>query len=241
MATETKTLCPNCNAEIKSPILGNDNLLIEGITAEFINKFTDTNSPNYCTKCSKDLLYHAHKEYDIQRKSKSELEKNSTSKIMELIDFVPIVTLHSPLDWKYQSIEIVSAQSVTGTGVITEIASSWTDFFGKESGRYNEKIKKGEDNCKSILRFQALQLGGNAILGTDIDYSEAGAGKGMLMVCMAGTAVKINNLAELNYNVNALNDLEKLMTENKESESEMQIFSKFESLHKDYVFINGGN
>nr|MBI1231346.1 heavy metal-binding domain-containing protein [Cytophagales bacterium] len=179
-----------------------------------------------------------HKEYELQLKNKSELKNSNSSKIKELINFVPIVTLHTPQDWKYQSLQIVSAQSVTGTGVITEIASSWTDFFGMESGRYNEKLKTGEDNCKSILRFQALQMGGNAILGADIDYSEAGAGKGMLMVCMAGTAVKITNLRELNYNEDALNDLQNRVAEIREVESELNVLSKYESLHSDYAFLN---
>jgi hypothetical protein len=41
------------------------------------------------------------------------------------------------------------------------------------------------------LRYQCALLGGNAIIATDIDYSEVGGGKGMLMVCMAGTAVNL--------------------------------------------------
>lgn len=227
MSSQDKIFCPNCNAEIKSPILGTENILFKGITVDFINEFTENSSPNYCTKCSKALLSQAKKEYEIRYKTNSDLEKESTSKIKELIDFVPIVTLHNPQDWKYQTLEIVSAQSVTGTGVITEIASSWTDFFGMESGRYNEKLKKGEDNCKSILKLQAIQLGGNAILGTDIDYSEAGAGKGMLMVCMAGTAVKITNLNDLNYNAEALNELENVIAKNAEAKTELKKLSRF--------------
>ena len=35
-------------------------------------------------------------------------------------------------------------------------------------------------------------MGGNAIIGTDIDYSEVGGGKGMLMVCMSGTAIELS-------------------------------------------------
>jgi hypothetical protein len=32
------------------------------------------------------------------------------------------------------------------------------------------------------------------LIATDIDYSELGSFKGMIMVCMSGTAVKLNNL-----------------------------------------------
>ena len=41
--------------------------------------------------------------------------------------------------------------------------------------------------------MKALNLGGNAIIATDIDYAEVGASKGMLMVCMAGTAIRLKN------------------------------------------------
>jgi len=43
------------------------------------------------------------------------------------------------------------------------------------------------------LRKKTLDLGGNAVIAVDIDYSEIGSLKGMLMVCMAGTAIKIRN------------------------------------------------
>jgi hypothetical protein len=47
--------------------------------------------------------------------------------------------------------------------------------------------------CRNQLRFKAVKLGCNAIIATDVDYAEVGGGKGMLMVCMAGTAVKLAN------------------------------------------------
>lgn len=56
MATATKPTCPNCNAEIKSPIFGDANQLLKGATVEFINKFTNNQSTNYCTRCYKDLM-----------------------------------------------------------------------------------------------------------------------------------------------------------------------------------------
>ena len=84
-------------------------------------------------------------------------------------------------------------------------------IFWKRFLIYSEKRKGGEEKCKSILRAQTIKLGGNAILETDIDYSDAGGSKVMLMVCMAGTAVKITNPYELDYNSEALNKIEEIM------------------------------
>ena len=106
---------------------------------------------------------------------------------------------------------MVTGQSVTGTGIISELASSFTDIFGMQSGRFGNKIKEGENICKAQLRLAAAHLGASAVIGTDIDYSEVGGGKGMLMVCMSGTAIKLDNLEVLNSDTaEKLSDIENI-------------------------------
>lgn len=61
----------------------------------------------------------------------------------------------------------------------------------------------------ATLRTKALLMGGHAILGTDIDYSEVGGGKGMLMVCMAGTAVRFNSGSHPGADIESLEKLQK--------------------------------
>jgi uncharacterized protein YbjQ (UPF0145 family) len=181
---ETKT-CPNCKAEIKPGFFS----LVSASTSDatlLINKFGDGKSSGYCSKCSKQLI--------IKARQNLEPEYNKTKGILsELIGDLPIVTIHQPMNWDYNVIGIITAQSVMGTGVISEISSSFTDFFGAQSGAYNKKLQAGENTCMNILRKKAIDLGGNAIIGVDIDYSEAGGDKGMLMICMAGTAVYLKN------------------------------------------------
>jgi len=212
--------CPYCGKKLSNSVF-NENQLLTKKEIDLINRFLKLNSSGYCGKCNfeNDLLSKAKEQFFLFKK---DLEKtlNGLSKeltelskeLQELSRHIPIISLHNPQDWKYKTIEIVSAQVVSGTGMISEIASNWTDFFGLDSGIYNKKIKDAEDRCKSILRIQTINLGGNAILGTDIDYSEAGGGKGMLMVCMAGTAVKISNLNELEYDSSGLEKLKEVFT-----------------------------
>lgn len=212
--------CPYCGKKLSNSVF-NENQLLTKKEIDLINRFLKLNSSGYCGKCNfeNDLLSKAKEQFFLFKK---DLEKtlNGLSKeltelskeLQELSRHIPIISLHNPQDWKYKTIEIVSAQVVSGTGMISEIASNWTDFFGLDSGIYNKKIKDAEDRCKSILRIQTVNLGGNAILGTDIDYSEAGGGKGMLMVCMAGTAVKISNLNELEYDSSGLEKLKEVFT-----------------------------
>lgn len=157
-----------------------------------IREFTENQSPAHCSKCAPELLNKA----VFNAKQEFEEAKEAFEKIIPLI---PILSIHHPQGWEYHSIGIVTGQSVTGTGVLSEISSSFTDFFGSQSGAFSSKLAKGETLCMNQLRVKAIQQDCNAIIGTDIDYAEVGGLKGMLMVCMTGTAVKLKNPKEMGY------------------------------------------
>ena len=82
--------------------------------------------------------------------------------------------------------------------------------------------------CFSQLRAKAINLGGNAIIGTDIDYGDVGEGKGMLMVCAAGTAIKIINTDILGDDSKIIDQMcvmsKKLIEIDKAQESISQIY-----------------
>lgn len=179
------TDCPNCGTRLKKGLMSSVELLDAG-SVKLINEYSDKKSDHYCNKCGKTLL----EEADFKLRT----EKIAITNEMEgILDAIPVISIHTPFDWDYKIIRMVTGQSTTGTGVIAEFSSSFTDLFGKQSGRYNKKLKSGENLCFAQLRKQALDLGGNAVIATDIDYSEVGGEKGMLMVCMGGTAVILNN------------------------------------------------
>lgn len=108
-----------------------------------------------------------------------------------LKSLVPILSLQHPMGWTYDPIGIVTAQTVTGTGMFSDVTSAFTDLFGTQSGIYNAKLREGENVCKASLQAQAIESGGNAVLAVDVDYAEVGGQRAMLMVCMTGTAVRI--------------------------------------------------
>ncbi|SMC39538.1 heavy metal-binding domain-containing protein [Cellulophaga tyrosinoxydans] len=182
----TYTNCPNCKTELKTGILSSTKLLTE-IQIGIINEYNETRAEGYCTKCGSEL-------FDQHNQTFQNEKSNLTNYMKSKIGNVPVISTHSPLNWEYRIIGMVTGQSTTGTGVISEFTSSFTDFFGAQSGRYNQKLKAGENMCFSQLRLQTLDLGGNAVIATDIDYSEVGGDKGMLMVCMAGTAIRLTNI-----------------------------------------------
>ncbi|WP_316797568.1 heavy metal-binding domain-containing protein [Pedobacter agri] len=177
--------CPNCGKSLNG-FLSADLLLQSKV--DFINKHLNENKEAYCTKCSSPLLS---KIADTFRKQKSDIE----SRLQQIIHYIPVMTSPSPTKWDYEVIGMVTAQTTSGTGFATELSRSFNDFFGSGSNATNQKIARATNLCKADLRVQCIRQGGNAIISTDIDFNEIGAGStNMLMVCMAGTAIRVTDM-----------------------------------------------
>lgn len=178
--------CANCGAEIKLGILASNQRLNHGQIA-VINLANGSDLSAACTKCGGEIF----------RDAKVRLQRETTNLQQDLraaLQRIPILSLHQPMGWSYEPIGIVTAQTVTGTGLFSDVASAFTDLFGTQSGAYNAKLRDGENLCKDQLRGQAIELGGNAVLAVDVDYAEVGGQRAMLMVCMTGTVVRITAL-----------------------------------------------
>ena len=180
------TTCPNCNAEIKSGMFTVNNIISDK-KIEAINFFTDNKSLAFCDKCSNPLLFTAKQKYE-------KLGQELKSQFKIDLQKVPVITLQHPDKWDYTVIKLVTAQSVTGEGALTEFLSSFSETFGGTSTRLAGKLKNGENICISNLRMEAIRAGANAVIACDIDFAQIGAHeRGILMVCMAGTAIHLKN------------------------------------------------
>jgi uncharacterized protein YbjQ (UPF0145 family) len=90
----------------------------------------------------------------------------------------------------------VSAKLVIGTGLLTDIFSQWTDFFGAASRSYQNKLDQIEDHALEQLQQRAARKGATAVIGLRVDHDEiSGGGKSMLMVTAMGTAVRARRTA----------------------------------------------
>ena len=109
--------CPNCNREIKEGML-KKNILVNEQTVRIINLYHEKTSENYCETCGKDL----HQKYvKVFIQEKLDL----LEKFNYLIEKIPVISTHTPLNWDYEIIGMVTAQSTTGTGFLSEITSSF--------------------------------------------------------------------------------------------------------------------
>lgn len=177
--------------------------LLDDEQVNFINVYQDDHKEAYCSKCGEHPFENA--KYRL-----NEQVDNLLTYVKNNIKVIPVISIHTPHKWDYTVLGIVTGQTTTGTGLVSEFASDFTDFFGGQSGSYNKKIASGEINAMNQLRAKTARMKGNAVIATDLDYSEMGSTKGMIMVCATGTAVKLHNTDVLgNDVVNAINEFEK--------------------------------
>lgn len=87
---------------------------------------------------------------------------------------------------------IVTAECVIGMNVFRDIASSARDLFGGRSETMQRGLRQAREAALTELRLEAYDLGADAVVGVDLDYSEiSGGGKSMLFLVASGTAVKL--------------------------------------------------
>ena len=84
---------------------------------------------------------------------------------------------------------IVTGEVIVGANLFRDLFASITDIVGGRSGKYEEVLARARTEAIEEMTEQARQLGGNAVIGVDLDYEVLGSNGSMLMVSVSGTAV----------------------------------------------------
>lgn len=147
----------------------------------------NVDTENLCNSCVekelKQVYYAVEQEFEAAR-------QGSEIAIAGLCT-MPVMTTPAPAALETEILGIASGHSVIGTGPISSIASAFTDFFGKESMAYLEKIRTAEKSAMLSARIQAVEMGGTALCGCTLTVSEATSGHGMIMVSFVGTVIRV--------------------------------------------------
>jgi uncharacterized protein YbjQ (UPF0145 family) len=86
---------------------------------------------------------------------------------------------------------VVSGEAILGANIFQDFFAGIRDIVGGRSAGYERELKKAKDIAITEMVQQAQALGGNAVLGVDLDYETIGANGSMLMVSASGTAVQV--------------------------------------------------
>jgi len=86
---------------------------------------------------------------------------------------------------------IVTGEVIVGANLFRDIFAAVTDLVGGRSGKYEQVLQRARREALAEMEAEAARLGGNAVVGVDIDYEVIGSKGSMLMVSCSGTAVAL--------------------------------------------------
>lgn len=84
---------------------------------------------------------------------------------------------------------LVTGEAIMGANIVRDVFANITDIVGGRSGAYETKLADARETAVGEMEGRAAALGGNAVIGVDLDYEVVG--QSMLMVSASGTAVTI--------------------------------------------------
>lgn len=86
---------------------------------------------------------------------------------------------------------VIAGEAIVGANIFRDLFASITDIVGGRSGAYEEALRGARETALEELQDAARRIGGNAVVGVDIDYEVVGKAGSMLMVSASGTAVVV--------------------------------------------------
>lgn len=84
---------------------------------------------------------------------------------------------------------IAVGEAILGANVFRDLFAGIRDIVGGRSSAYERSLQEARETALGELEARAARLGGNAVVGVDLDYEVVG--ESMLMVSASGTAVTI--------------------------------------------------
>lgn len=85
--------------------------------------------------------------------------------------------------------KVICGETVLGTGFLSELTASVSDFLGEEDNMFAEKLSKARESATTKLLIKAVKCNANAIIGLDFDYVNFTSN--LIGVIANGTAVTI--------------------------------------------------
>jgi uncharacterized protein YbjQ (UPF0145 family) len=86
---------------------------------------------------------------------------------------------------------VVAGEAILGANLFKDLFAGIRDLVGGRSATYERELQRARDLALREMEEKASAVGGNAVVGVDLDYEVLGTGNGMLMVSASGTAVVV--------------------------------------------------
>lgn len=92
-------------------------------------------------------------------------------------------------------LSIVTGEVIVGANLFRDLFANIRDMVGGRSGAYENVLERARSEALTEMQDRAADMGGNAVIGVDLDYEVIGQSGSMLMVSASGTAVIVEREA----------------------------------------------
>jgi uncharacterized protein YbjQ (UPF0145 family) len=90
-----------------------------------------------------------------------------------------------------QTLGVVTGEAIIGANIFRDFLAGVTNVIGGRATGYEKALREAREIAVREMCDEARRLGGDAVVGVDLDYETLGVENGMLMVSATGTAVKL--------------------------------------------------
>jgi uncharacterized protein YbjQ (UPF0145 family) len=85
---------------------------------------------------------------------------------------------------------VVSGESIIGANIMRDFFARMRDVVGGRAGAYEKSLQEARETALAEMTERAAALGADAVVGVSVDIEAMGDGGSMIMVAVAGTAVR---------------------------------------------------
>lgn len=149
-----------------------------------------------CASCGSSYVYESGQGLPDICNACAEKSKKETKKFLEKEQKRKEIIANHTTDFGGQKIlktlGMVTHEHIFGVGLVQDL--DLKRFNGGVSLSWAEKVRSGRDFCIRTIEDEAIELGGNAVIGVDVNYQVLGFHNDMVMwlVVAKGTAVIID-------------------------------------------------
>ena len=142
---------------------------------------------NYCDNCLAKG-----QEINEQREIERNEGKKKFDELQEKINQIKLTTTPTYANYEIEEVlDVITSECVFGMNIFRDFFAGVRDVFGGRSSASQKILRDARRTCLFELKKEAFEMGGDAVIGIDLDYSEiSGKGKGMLFLVASGTVVK---------------------------------------------------
>ena len=146
--------------------------------------WTQLRGSGVCPECHKDNLR-------AERGEPSQKEYRETKS--KEINAVLLTTETYPEGLKIaERIEIVTAECAFGMNIFKDLFAGVRDIVGGRSDAVQKTMRDTRRTALYELKREAYEVGANAVVGVDLDYTELSLAGNMVLLVASGTAVRID-------------------------------------------------